>query len=300
MKRLRAVLGEGAARGDRTLILCDNDGQIQRLEEIMGGRARLSADTQLAVGALERGFTLNDSVPRLRILTDHEIFLRSRRIRRRRRFRGSASLDSVAQLSPGDAVVHMDHGIGRFRGLDHVTIGGEEIESILIEYAGSEFLRVPIYRLDLLERWAGSTEEAEPPPVHRIGGKRWKNLRTRTEQAIRKVATELLELYARRRWPGATRSRPTRAGRRKWNRPSSTRTRAISDGWSKTSSGTWRRPLPWIGWSAGTSDTARLRSPFAPPSRRSRTASRSPSSPPPPFWSSSTRARSENGSPTIP
>ena len=198
MKRLKEALNEGAARGDRTLILCDNDGQIQRLEEILGGQARLPAGTQLAVGALERGFILEDSVPRLRILTDHEIFLRTRRIRRRRRFRGSASLESVAQLTPGDAVVHMDHGIGRFRGLEHVTVGGEEIESILIEYAGAEFLRVPVYRLDLLERWVGSSEEAKPPPVHRIGGKRWKNLRARTEQAIRKVATELLELYARR------------------------------------------------------------------------------------------------------
>ena len=198
MKRLKEILREGANRGDRTLVLCDNDGQIQRLEEILGGRARLPSGTQLAVGALNRGFTLRDSAPRLRVLTDHEIFLRTRRIRRRRRFRGSASLESVAQLTPGDAVVHMDHGIGRFRGLEHVTVGGEEIESILIEYAGSEFLRVPVYRLDLLERWVGSTEEAEPPPVHRIGGKRWRNLRARTEHAIRKVATELLELYARR------------------------------------------------------------------------------------------------------
>lgn len=198
MKRLKEVLRDGAARGDRTLILCDNEGQIQRLEEILGGQTRLPAGAQLAVGALDGGFILSDAAPRLRVLTDHEIFLRTRRIRRQRRFRGSASLESVAQLTPGDAVVHMDHGIGRFRGLEHVTIGGEEIESILIEYAGAEFLRVPVYRLDLLERWVGGTEEAEPPPVHRIGGKRWKNLRARTEQAIRKVATELLELYARR------------------------------------------------------------------------------------------------------
>ncbi len=198
MTRLKEVLREGAAQGDRTLILCDNTGQARRLEEILGGAARLPAGTQLAVGALDGGFILNDSVPPLRVLTDHQIFLRARRIRRQRRFRGSASLESVAQLTPGDTVVHMDHGIGRFRGLDRVTVGGEEIESILIEYAGAEFLRVPVHRLDLLERWVGGTEEAEPPPVHRIGGKRWKNLRARTERAIRKVATELLELYARR------------------------------------------------------------------------------------------------------
>jgi len=109
MKRLKEVLRDGAARGDRTLILCDNEGQIQRLEEILGGQTRLPAGAQLALGALDGGFILNDSAPRLCVLTDHEIFLRTRRIRRRRRFRGSASLESVAQLTPGDAVVHMGY-----------------------------------------------------------------------------------------------------------------------------------------------------------------------------------------------
>ena len=198
MSRLSALLREGAGLGHETLILCDNDGQIQRLEEILGGTAGIPPGTRLGLGALELGFVLHDSVPSLRVLTDHEIFRRSRRIRRLRRFRGSVSLESVAQLTPGDYVVHMDHGIGRFRGLERVTVGGEEIEAIAVEYAGAEVLRVPVYRLDLLERWMGSTEESEPPNVHRIGGKRWKNLRSRTEQAIQKVAAELLELYAER------------------------------------------------------------------------------------------------------
>ena len=172
------------------------------------GRAFLRTP-QLAVGALELGFTLNDSVPRLRILTDHEIFLRSRRIRRRRRFRGSASLDSVAQLSPGDAVVHMDHGIGRFRGLDHVTIGGEEIESILIEYAGSEFLRVPIYRLDLLERWAGSTEEAEAPrPCTASGASAGRTCEPAPSRPSARSRRNSWNSTPAGRWPGATRSRP--------------------------------------------------------------------------------------------
>ncbi|HZD04688.1 MAG TPA: DEAD/DEAH box helicase, partial [Longimicrobiales bacterium] len=75
---------------------------------------------------------------------------------------------------------------------------GEEIESLSIEYAGGEILRVPVYRLDLVERWVGGGDDSEPPQVHRIGGRKWKTLRRRTEAAIEQMTAELLQLYARR------------------------------------------------------------------------------------------------------
>jgi transcription-repair coupling factor (superfamily II helicase) len=199
VKRLHDLLREGAARGDDTLILCDNEGQLQRLEELLGeGRLGLPPRAQLGIGSLEGGFHLRCSSPPLRVLTDHEIFRRSRRVRRGRRFRGAVALESLAQLTPGDYVVHMDHGVGQFKGLEHVTVGGQEIEALAIEYANGEILRVPVYRLDLVERWVGDTDEAEPPEVHRIGGKKWKTLRRRTEAAIEQMTAELLQLYARR------------------------------------------------------------------------------------------------------
>ena len=197
MDRLRGFLAQEGARGHQTLILCDNDGQVQRLEEILS-EAGLPAGTRLGVGALAGGFLLDCSSPPLRILTDHEIFRRSRRLRRGRRFRGAAALESLAQLSPGDYVVHMDHGVGVFRGLEQLEVAGEEIEALAIEYADGEILRVPVYRVDLVERWVGETEEARPPQVHAIGGRRWKTLRRKTEEAIEAMASELLELYARR------------------------------------------------------------------------------------------------------
>ncbi len=197
MSRLRAFLMEGGARGHETVILCDNDGQVQRLEEILdeGG---FPPGTQLGIGTLAGGFILKCSDPPLRILTDHEIFRRSRRIRRRRQFRGAAALESLAQLTPGDYVVHMDHGVGLFRGLEHLEVGDSEIEALAIEYAGGEVLRVPVYRVDLIERWVGETEEATPPKVHRIGGRRWKTLKKKTQEAIEAMTSELLSLYARR------------------------------------------------------------------------------------------------------
>ncbi len=201
MKRLSAVLREGAARSERTLLLCDNEGQAERLEELLAeGRRgdRLPPGSQVAVGSLEQGFVLPRATPPLRVLTDHEIFRRSRRLRRSRRFRGAVSLESLAQLKPGDYVVHLDHGVGKFRGMERLEVAGESMESLAIEYAGGEILRVPVYRLDLVERWVGEDDASTPPQVHKIGGKKWKAAKRKTEEAIRRMTAELLELYARR------------------------------------------------------------------------------------------------------
>jgi transcription-repair coupling factor (superfamily II helicase) len=198
MELLDAYLREGAATGWQTILLCDNDGQLLRLEEILGGAGRIPPGTQLAIGTLGTGFELRSSTPPLRVLNDHEIFRRSRRVRRSRHFRGAVALESLAQLSPGDYVVHMDHGVGRFVGLERIEVAGEELEALAIEYDGGEILRVPVYRLDIVERWVGESDDAKPPKLHRIGGKRWKRLRAKTERAIEEMTVELLELYARR------------------------------------------------------------------------------------------------------
>lgn len=198
MDRLGAVLRAGAARGEDTILLCDNTGQLERLEELLGEGGKLPPRSTLALGSLASGFVLEGAEPPLRVLTDHEIFRRARRIRRGRRFRGAVALESLAQLKPGDYVVHLDHGIGQFRGLERVRVLDEEVEALAIEYAGGEVLRVPVYRLDLIERWVPDQEGAAPPKVHKIGGKTWKNLKKKTEQAIQEMAVELLEVYARR------------------------------------------------------------------------------------------------------
>ena len=198
MSRLSASLRAVSATGGRTLVLCDNQGQCDRLEEILGGPEKIPPRAHVVVGSLAAGFVLESADPPLQVLTDHEIFRRSRRVRSRRRFRGAVALESLSQLTPGDYVVHMDHGVGVFRGLQRVEVGGEELESMAIEYAGGEILRVPVYRLDLVERWRGESESTAPPAVHRIGGKRWKTLKRKTSEAIEMMTVELLRLYAER------------------------------------------------------------------------------------------------------
>jgi len=198
MERLSALLRVGAARGEDTIILCDNAGQLERLEELLAPDGRLPPRTTLALEPVARGFVLEGADPPVRVLTDHEIFQRARRLRRGRRFRGAVALESLAQLRPGDYVVHLDHGIGRFLGLERVRVADTELEALAIEYAGGEILRVPVYRLDLIERWVSDSDDVAPPKLHKIGGKTWRTLRSRTEKAIQEMAMELLELYAAR------------------------------------------------------------------------------------------------------
>jgi transcription-repair coupling factor (superfamily II helicase) len=199
MGRLGEILKAGAARGERTLILCDNQGQLERLQELLD-ELKVARTVELGIGSLGGGFVVADAEPPTRVLTDHEIFRRSRRIRRRRRFRGGAALESVAALKPGDYVVHMDHGIGQFRRMERVRLGEEEFETLVIEYAGGELLRVPVHRVDLIERYVGDadSDDAPPPRVHRIGGKEWSRAKGRTQKAIQEMTAELLELYAAR------------------------------------------------------------------------------------------------------
>ncbi len=198
MGRLGDVLRGAAARGEQTLILCDNQGQLERLQELLD-ELRIARQVELGIGSIAGGFVLADSEPPLRLLTDHEIFRRSRRVRRRRRFRGGAALESIAALKPGEYVVHMDHGVGQFRRMERVRVGEEEFETLVIEYAGGELLRVPVHRVDLIERWVSDSDDAAAAPkVHRIGGKDWSRQKQRTKKAIEEMTSELLELYAAR------------------------------------------------------------------------------------------------------
>jgi transcription-repair coupling factor (superfamily II helicase) len=202
IKRLRHLLSTGVP----TIILCDNQGQCERLDELLsedGGRGAAPA-AALTVGVLDGGFVVPpaDGDGGLRVLTDHEIFRRERRIRRARRYATGAALETVSALTPGDYVVHLEHGIGIYRGVERIFVKESTIEVAVIEYEGGDRLNVPLYRIDQIERYRagdGAGEDAAPPRLHRLGGRRWAQQRDRTRAAIREMTVELLDLYARRK-----------------------------------------------------------------------------------------------------
>ncbi len=209
IKRLRHIVSGEMP----TIILCDNAGQAERLDELLSEDGARAPDAALAVGVVDGGFVIPAHVasPGLRVLTDHEIFRRERRIRRRRRYTSGAPLDSITGLVPGDFVVHLEHGVGIYRGIERIFVGESTIEAAVIEYEGGDRLNVPLYRVDQIERYrsAGDVSADSPPPrLHKLGGKRWAHQRDRTRASLQAMTVELLELYARRRMATKQRALP--------------------------------------------------------------------------------------------
>ncbi|HEX9703951.1 MAG TPA: transcription-repair coupling factor [Gemmatimonadales bacterium] len=197
LRRLRQII----ERDPPTVVLCDNEGQLERLDELLegsrggGGGGGGGGGPTLVVGALDGGFVL----PTLRVLTDHEIFRRARRLRRPRRYRAAAAFATSRPLTAGDYVVHLEHGIGVYRGLQTIQVGEGALEVAVVEYEGGDRLNVPLYRLDLLETYrSAGNGDAPPPRLHRLGGSVWQRQRDKARAAIRQMANELLDLYARR------------------------------------------------------------------------------------------------------
>jgi len=198
MARLRAVVTDGTP----TVILCDNSGQAERLEELLSVKGR-EVMPALTIGVLGGGFLIppRGGPDGLRVLTDHEIFRRDRRIRRSRKYAAGTALEVVGALKPGDFVVHLEHGVGIYRGMETIFVGESTIEVIVIEYEGGDRLNVPLYRIDQVERFRHSgdfSEDTPPPRLHRLGGKKWSQQRDKTRAAIQEMTHELLDLYARR------------------------------------------------------------------------------------------------------
>jgi transcription-repair coupling factor (superfamily II helicase) len=209
IRRLRALLTDALP----TLILCDNVGQAERLDELLGDGGRRPVTADLAVAVLGGGFVIPGA---LRVLTDHEIFRRERRVRRARRYASGVPLETMTALKAGDFVVHLEHGIGIYRGIDTIFAGQSTLEVAVIEYEGGDRLNVPLYRIDQIERYrsARDGDDATPPRLHKLGGKRWAAQRDKTRAALQEMTMELLDLYARRKMATKTPVLPDTAWQR--------------------------------------------------------------------------------------
>jgi len=186
---LRSELRRLGQVGYHRSIVCDNIGQAERLEELLGDDL-----ATIEVGSLVGGFVL--PAARMAVFTDHEIFARYRRRRGRRLRPSAAAMRELLTLAPGDYVVHLDHGIGVYKGLQRLTFDGHETECIQLDYAGGDRLFVPIDQLGLIERYAA--EEGHAPTIHRLGGTTWARTKSKTRKAIADIAGELLRHYAAR------------------------------------------------------------------------------------------------------
>lgn len=174
--------------------------QISRLKEIWEGQKGTceGRDFTFFEGSLTEGWRLNlEDNSQAHLFSDSEIFGWERpHLRARTRITYQPPESSFADLTPGDWVVHVDHGIGRFVSLVKRSLEGIEREFLLVEYENRDQLYVPIHQADRVSRYIGPY--GEPPRPTRLGGTEWNQTKQNVRQEVVKVAQDLLELYAKR------------------------------------------------------------------------------------------------------
>jgi len=152
----------------------------------------------ITVSPLLTGLTLESSG--IAIIAESQLFGERAKQSRRRKYKktrdAESTIQSLANLHQGAAVVHEDHGIGRYQGLKTLSVSGIETEFLCIEYANQDKLYVPVSSLHLISRYAGASDENAP--LHRLGSDRWQRTRKKAQQKIHDIAVELLEIQARR------------------------------------------------------------------------------------------------------
>ncbi|HDS1639200.1 TPA: transcription-repair coupling factor [Stenotrophomonas maltophilia] len=194
----------------RVLIAADSPGRREALLEVLQAAelkppvvadlpSFLADDARfaIAVAPLEDGFALDD--PRIAVLTERQLFPERAGSTRRTRRAGrepEAIIRDLGELTEGAPIVHEDHGVGRYRGLIAMDVGGMPGEFLEIEYAKGDRLYVPVAQLHLISRYSGAS--AETAPLHSLGGEQWSKAKRKAAEKVRDVAAELLEIQARR------------------------------------------------------------------------------------------------------
>lgn len=164
-----------------------------------------NGSTVLTVLPLDHGF----AAPDVAVLTEQDM-LGDRLVRRAKRKKSAdAFLAELATLSPGDLVVHMDHGIGRYEGLTQIPVAKAAHDCVALEYAGGDKLYVPVENLEVLSRYGSDSEGVS---LDKLGGEAWQRRKARMKERIREIAGELLKTAAERALRAATVAEPDSAG----------------------------------------------------------------------------------------
>lgn len=213
--RLRELIDRALDHDQHILLCADSAGRRETLAQMLAGHnlaPQIQTDALhdflqapstfgLTVAPLTTGFGLDGGS--LLFLTENDLYPSQAGGTRRRNRRSEESTSSVdamvrdlSELRPGDAVVHVQHGIGRYQGLVNLDLGSGEMECLHLEYAQGSTLYVPVSQLHVISRYSGADPEAAP--LHNLGSGQWEKSRRKAARQARDAAAELLDLYARR------------------------------------------------------------------------------------------------------
>lgn len=194
----------------RVLFCAESAGRRETLLELLG-RIRvqprevpnwdsfIESQDRLAItlGAIDQGLICRE--PDIALITESQLFgERVQQTRRRRQSQENADnvVKNLTELKIGAPVVHIDHGVGRYRGLETISVEGEANEFLMLEYADEAKLYVPVTTLHLISRYSGADESVAP--LHKLGSEQWGRAKRKAAEQVRDTAAELLDIYARR------------------------------------------------------------------------------------------------------
>ncbi|MCG8836917.1 transcription-repair coupling factor [Tenacibaculum dicentrarchi] len=187
---------EFSAKGFTNYIFCSNDKQAQRFHDIFDdNEADVSYET--IVFPLYQGFVDNQN--KIVCYTDHQIFERYYKFRLKNGYekKQSISIQELTKLEIGDYVTHIDHGIGKFGGLQKIDVEGKKQEAIKLIYGDRDILYVSIHSLHKISRFNG--KDGKPPKIYKLGSGAWKKVKQKTKARVKHIAYNLIQLYAKRK-----------------------------------------------------------------------------------------------------
>ena len=199
---LIADLTKNTNLGFKNVIFSDNPNQLKRLDAIFedihaskGKEQKFSFETQGF--SLHEGFL--DSDQKIACYTDHQIFERYHRFYLKEKFtdQQAITIKELYDLQPGDFVTHIDHGVGKFDGLEKIDNNGVEQEAIRIIYKGGDLLYISIHSLHRISKFVG--KEGTAPSLNKLGSNAWSKLKAKTKKKVKDIAKELIKLYAERK-----------------------------------------------------------------------------------------------------
>ncbi len=200
---LIADLKQNKARGYQNYFLTDNTKQAERLISIFNdllAKEHRTYDTLIDYIPLNIHEGFIDDENKLAVYTDHQIFERYHRFKLKELKNKSAeafTLKELLMLNPGDYVTHIDHGIGRFAGLQKLNINGKEQESVKLLFKDNDILYVSIHNLHRISKFSG--KEGQVPRIDKLGSTTWQTLKQKTKKNVKAIAYDLIKLYAERK-----------------------------------------------------------------------------------------------------
>lgn len=198
---LLGSLRDHARQGIQNLIFTDNARQAERfyaiVEDIQARKKGEAVDFSVIPISLHEGFI--DTELGLACFTDHQIFDRYHRFRLKNSYksREALTIKELYNLQPGDYVTHIDHGVGRYDGLEKIENNGRQQEAMRIVYKNNDLLYVSIHSLHRISKYIG--KEGTEPSLDKLGSGVWKTLKNKTKKKVKDIAAELIKLYAKRK-----------------------------------------------------------------------------------------------------